>query len=133
MSGSTNKRMTVAFEVLETPLEPLQEGQEIPDVKSELTELTADNFHHMMEQTDGMSLPHEFEWKMAIALFGMGKPIRLHYQYKLDSEDITVVERNHSGRARHTLPVADFGGLFLLHSLLGWTQSLQAMGEWLSW
>ncbi len=122
----SNKRMTLDLEIWPTP----EEDEDKIIAKSE--ELTAENYHHMMEQTDGMELPDDMNWYLSVVLFGMGKPIRLRYSYRIAAEEIAIGEQNHSGRARHTMST-EMGGPYPIHELLGWSQQLQSVGDWLSW
>jgi hypothetical protein len=96
------------------------------------TELSADNYHHMLEQVDGVTVSGGLNWQLVASFFGMGKPIRLYYNYRIGDKEISIGEQNHSGRARHTLDAED-GGLYSIYELLGWGQQLQSIGDWLSW
>ena len=122
----STKRMTIDLEIWPTP----EEDEDKIIAKSE--ELTADSYHHMMEQTDGMELPEDMNWYLSVVFFGMGKPIRLRYSYQVAAEWIAISEQNHSGRARHTIRT-EMGGPYPIHDLLGWAQQLQSIGDWLSW
>jgi hypothetical protein len=117
--------MTVILKSWPTP----EEGK---DKVVATTELSADNYHHMMEQTDGMDIPDDLNWQLIASFFGMGKPVRLYYNYRIGDEEISIGEQNHSGRARHTLDAHD-GGPYSIYELLGWGQQLQSIGDWLSW
>ncbi len=121
----STKRMTAILQLWPTP----EEGEDKVMVK---TELSADSYHHMMEKTDGMDIPDDLNWQLIVSLFGMGKPIRLYYNYRIGGEEIAIGEQNHSGRAKHTMST-EMGGPFLIHELLGWSQQLHSVGDWLSW
>ena len=121
----STKRMTTVLQLWPTP----EEGEDKVIVK---TELSADSYHHMMEKTDGMVIPGRLNWQLIVSFFGMGKPIRLYYNYRVGNEEISIGEQNHSGRARHTLD-AEMGEPVSLYDLLAWAQQLQSIGDWLAW
>jgi hypothetical protein len=118
--------MTLDFEIWSTP----EEDEDKVIAKSE--ELTAGNYDMMMGQTEGLELPGDMNWYLSVVFFGMGKPIRLRYSHRVDNEEVSISEQNHSGRVKHTMN-AEMGGPFLIHELLEWSQQLHSVGDWLSW